>query len=54
MSDLEFEKTPMELLIDKINLYDERGGINMCTLKAVLQGYLQLEKEYLEKLKQNL
>jgi len=45
----EIETTPMQLLIDKINLYDERGGINMCTLKAVLQGYLELEKDYIDK-----
>ncbi len=48
------EKTPMQQLIDKIELYDQRGGINMPTLKAVLQSYLRLETEYLEKLKENL
>jgi hypothetical protein len=47
------EKTPMQQLIDKIELYDQRGGINMPTLKAVLQSYLRLETEYLEKLKEN-
>jgi hypothetical protein len=50
---MEEEKTPMEQLIDKINLYDERGGINIFTLKSVLQSYLKLETEYLEKLKKS-
>jgi hypothetical protein len=42
------EQTPMEQLIDKINLYEQTGGINMLTLKAVLQSYLKLEKEFLK------
>jgi hypothetical protein len=45
------EKTPMEQLIEKIELYDRRGGINMLTLKAVLQSYLKLETEYLKNIK---
>ena len=48
---MDTEKTPMQQLIEKIDLYDETGGINMFTLKAVLQGYLNLETEYLEKIK---
>jgi hypothetical protein len=47
----EEEKTPMQLLIDKIDLYDKRGGINMFTLKAVLQSYLKLETEFIDKIK---
>lgn len=50
---MEEEKTPMCQLIDKIDLYDERGGINMPTLKAVLQSYLKLETEYLENIKKD-
>lgn len=45
------EKTPMQQLIDKIDLYDERGGINLSTLKAILQSYLKLETEYLKNIK---
>lgn len=48
---METEKTPMQHLIEHIDLYDKTGGINMFTLKALLQGYLKLETEYLEKLK---
>ncbi len=45
------DKTPMEQLIDKIDLYDKNGGINMFTLKDVLQSYLKIETEYLSNLK---
>lgn len=45
------EKTPMQQLIEKIDLYEKTGGINMITLKSVLQSYLQLETKYLERYK---
>jgi hypothetical protein len=45
------EETPMQQLIDKIELYRQRGGINMETLQPVLQAYLRLETEYLKELK---
>lgn len=48
---MDMEKTPMQHLIEHIDLYDKTGGINMFTLKAILQGYLKLETEYLEKIK---
>lgn len=47
------DKTPIQQLIEKIDLYDERGGINMCTLKSVLQAFRKIEEEYLEKIKMN-
>jgi len=47
------EKTPMQHLIEKIDLYDERGGINMFTLKAVLRSYLRFEEKYLNNIKNN-
>ena len=50
---MDTEKTPMQHLIEHIDLYDKTGGINMFTLKALLQGYLKLETEYLEKIKNN-
>jgi len=45
------QETPMKQLIDKIDLYDKRGGINMFTLKIVLQSYLKIETQYLANLK---
>jgi len=41
-------ETPMQQLIDKIDLYEKTGGINMITLKAVLQSYLKVEEKWIK------